>query len=244
VDAGGVPGAFDIGARVVTPALWGLGVRRLEWLALTHDDVDHIGGASTVARDFGPREIWEGVPVPRNAEAIALREQARRQGIAWRTVLAGHRIDVGSVRVEALHPPPPDWERQRVRNDDSLVLRLRFGDVEFLLTGDAGREFETSPAARPSSSPLRVLKVAHHGSRSSSSAQFIEAFRPQIAFVSAGRGNLFGHPAPDIVARYEQMGAVVFRTDRDGAISIETDGALAEITTMSGRAWVARVIRG
>src|SRR5262249_43025934 len=150
---------------------------------------------------------------------------------------AGHRLEIGAATLDALHPPPADWERRRVRNDDSLVLRLRFGDVETLLTGDAGREFEEGFAAREPPAPIRLLKVGHHGSRTSSSARFVAAFRPQMAFVSVGRGNLFGHPSPEVVARYEQIGAAVFRTDLDGAITIETDGARVDVETASGRSW-------
>ena len=241
VDAGGSNRAFDLGGRVVTPALWASGVRRLDWLVVTHPDLDHIGGALAVERDLAPREIWEGVPVPRHPDLIALRQDAKAHQMVWRQILAGHSLELGSVALDVLHPPAPAWERQRVRNDDSVVLRLRFGAVEILLTGDAGPEFERGfvPASPPF--PLRMLKIGHHGSRTSSARAFVEAVRPQVAFVSAGRGNLFGHPAPDVLEHYERMGTMVFRTDQDGAIVIETDGREAEIRTMSGRRWSVRV---
>lgn len=240
VDAGGVPGAFDVGERVVTPALWALGIRRLDWLAVTHGDLDHAGGMLAVARDLRPREIWEGVPVPPHAGLLTLRRQAQVDRVGWRQILAGHRLELGGVVVDVLHPPAPDWERRRVRNDDSLVLRIRFGEVEMLLTGDTGREFEEAFAASPGRGLLRLLKVAHHGSRSSSSLPFLRSFAPQMAFVSVGRGNPFGHPDPGVIARYQQLGTVVFRTDRDGAIVMETDGRVVDVTTISGRHWRAR----
>ena len=143
VDTGGSSGGFDIGGRVIAPAAWALGVRRLTWLALTHGDRDHAGGAPSVARDLTPAEVWEGVPVPRDPDRAAFRELARAEGVAWRTVTSGARIEAGAVRIDALHPPVPEWERQRVRNDDSIVLRVRFGQVELWLTGDAGAEFES-----------------------------------------------------------------------------------------------------
>ena len=243
VDCGGTPGPFDIGGRVVTPSLWALGIRRLDWLAITHGDLDHVGGARAVISDLAPREIWEGVPVPRSRELQALRAEARARGAGWRTLLAGAKLEVGDVIVEVLHPPPAEWERQKVRNDDSLVLRVRYGRVEFLLTGDAGLEFEQPHQAGASAAPLRILKVAHHGSRTSSSAAFLNRFRPHVALVSAGRGNLFGHPAPDVVTRFTEVGAEVFRTDRDAAVIVETNGKVVTLRTMTGRTLELRTNR-
>jgi competence protein ComEC len=243
VDCGGTPGPFDIGGRVVTPSLWALGIRRLDWLAITHGDLDHIGGARAVLSDLRPREIWEGVPVPRSRELQALRADARARGAAWRTLLAGAKLEIGDVVLEVLHPPPSEWERQKIRNDDSLVLRVLYDRVELLLTGDAGLEFERRHPAAARPTPLRILKVAHHGSRTSSSAPFLNTFRPQVALVSAGRGNLFGHPAADVMARLSDTGADVFRTDRDAAVIVETNGRSVALRTMMGRTLALRTNR-
>jgi competence protein ComEC len=237
VDAGGTARPADIGTRIVTPAIWALGARRLDWLAVTHADIDHIGGALAVVADLNPREIWEAVPVPASAERLALWNEARAHDIVWRQVVAGHHLDVGGVAIDALHPPAPDWERQRVRNDDSMVLGVRFGEVEILLAGDAGAEFESRAVTGRSPAPLRVLKVAHHGSRTSSSEPFLRAVRPHLALISAGRGNPFGHPSPDVLSRLGELDAMVFRTDLDGAIRIETDGRRVDVRTEAGRAW-------
>ena len=235
IDAGGSPGSFDVGGRVVTPAIWALGERRLMWLAVTHGDRDHAGGATAVAQDLDPREIWEGVPVSSVAELARLREWATAHGAAWRTVHAGARLDLGPVRIDAIHPPPPDWERPRVRNDDSLVIRIRYGNFDALLTGDAGAEFERSLPLDLQSSGIRVLKAGHHGSRSSTSAELVQSMRPQVALISVGGGNLFGHPAGDVITRLQAAGTEVFRTDRDGAITVETDGVRAWVLTALGR---------
>jgi len=233
VDAGGSAGAFDVGGRVVTPALWASGVRRLDWLAITHGDVDHVGGAIRVAEDLQPAEIWEGVPVPQHRLVDELR---RASGdIVWRRLFVGHEIEAGGAVIDVLHPPLPEWERRRVRNDDSMVLRLRFGLVEILLTGDAGPEFESAFIRDPAAPPIRVLKVAHHGSKTSSSDAFLDAYAPTAAVVSAGQGNLFGHPAPIVIGRLSQRDIDVFRTDRDGAIVIETDGRVARVASATGR---------
>ena len=242
VDAGGVAG-FDIGGRVVSPALWRLGVARLEWLAFTHPDFDHIGGTVSVARDMGPREIWEGVPVERNAARAALRDAELAAGVVWRRLQAGDSIDVGGARVDVWSPPRPDWERPKSRNEDSIVLSIRYRDVQVVLTGDAGEEFESRLAPEIDLAPIRILKVGHHGSRSSSTAGFVRAIAPQVALISVGAGNLFGHPAPDVVERYEAIGAQVFRTDLDGAVSVSTDGHEARIESVTGRTWRVGVMR-
>jgi competence protein ComEC len=248
MDAGGTPGPFDIGGRVVTPALWALGVRQLDWLAMSHGDRDHVGGVPSVLRDLAPREIWEGVPVPRDQERRRLRVLSTELHVPWRTILAGARLELGEVVVEAVHPPAPEWERQKVRNDDSMVLRVSYGIVEIWLTGDAGEEFERSAASEVDRAPrLRILKVGHHGSRTATAARFVDVLRPQIALISAGRDNLFGHPAREVVSRLEAAGAKVFRTDQDGAIVVETDGVAARVSTAGGRTWcaaIAGVLRG
>jgi competence protein ComEC len=240
VDAGGAAGALDIGDRVVTPALWAMGIRRLDRLAFTHADLDHIGGTLSVAGTFRPAEIWEGVPVPPNGARRRLRDEASEAHAAWRELQTGDRLETGGVEVDVLNPARPDWERQRVRNDDSIVLRLRYGRAELLLTGDVSSEIERAlPAADPRW-PLRVLKVAHHGSRTASSASFVGAYAPAVAVISAGRANRFGHPAPEVVARLAAAGAQVFRTDADGAITVETDGRALRVRAMSGRTWRMR----
>jgi competence protein ComEC len=235
VDAGGSIGRFDVGGRIVTPALWGLGVRRLDWLALTHGDLDHVGGARRVMEDMRPLEVWEGVPVLLHPATLDLRRLAHDRHMPWRRLQAGHQLELGGLMVDVLHPPVPDWQRPKVRNDDSVVLRLRMGRVEVLLTGDVGAEFESTYRPDGAEPPIRILKLAHHGSRTSSSEQFIDTYRPAAAVVSAGQDNLFGHPSPVVLARFDHRNIDVFRTDRHGAIVIETDGRSAYVSSASGR---------
>lgn len=246
VDAAGqARGGADIGGRVVVPAVWALGVRRLDYLAITHGHPDHIGGAGAVLRDLRPREVWEGIPVPSSEPLAMLRSGARATGAAWRDVHAGDVERIGGVRVRAAHPPAPDWERPRVRNDDSLVLELRYGGVSIVLPGDIEAGVEAAVAAVLDPAERRVVKVPHHGSRSSSSATFVEALNPVLAVVSAGRDHTFRHPHRDVVARYEAAGAVVLATGDEGAIAICTDGGGLAASTHDGRrlAW-APVPRG
>jgi competence protein ComEC len=236
VDAGGSPGSsFDLGRRVTVPALWALGQTRLGVLALTHGDPDHIGGAAAVIRALRPRDVWEGVPVPGHPELARVHQIALQRGATWRPVRAGETYADGVARISVLHPPPPDWQRPRVRNDDSIVLEVRIGDVAVILPGDISQATERTllPAIEPS--PLTILKAPHHGSAGSSSPEFIAATRPAVVIFSAGRRNPFGHPSPTAVARYHSAGARIFRTDEDGEVILDTDGRQVVLWTWSGR---------
>ena len=246
VDAGGLPvaplqdasdgPAFDVGERVVSRAMRAFGVRSLDTFVLTHGDPDHMGGARAVLRSFRPRAIWEGVPVPPHDPLRLLAEAADRIGAEWRTVRAGDRLRIADVEFHAIHPPAPEWERQRVRNDDSIVLAIRMGQVSVILPGDIGREGEARARTHLEAAPLTVLKAPHHGSATSSTVAFLEATRPTAVIVSAGRNNRFGHPAPVVVARYRAIGAQMFSTAEDGAVILDTDGESVWIRTWSGRA--------
>ena len=237
VDTGGLAFAssFDIGDRVVAPVIRTAGFARLDFLALTHGDPDHVGGAPSIVREFRPREVWEGIPVPRSEPLTALRTQAQAMGARWANVYNGDRTIADGVEIAARHPRVAEWERQKIRNDDSLVLDLRWRDVSVLLTGDIGREVERTLGATVPPARLRIVKVPHHGSLTSSTAEFVRALRPAVAVVSAGRGNHFGHPVPEVLERYREVGAEIFRTDKDGAVTVDTDGMSMEVQAFTGR---------
>ena len=236
VDAGGAGGGrFDIGRRVVQPAVWAAGVHRLTYVVATHGDADHIGGAASMVTDFRPREVWEGVPVPPEPLLGQLRIVAGRAGAAWRRVQRGDRVRLGDAEVVTWHPEPPAWERQRVRNDDSVVVEIRFGAVSVLLTGDVESSAEAEIASMLEPAGVRVMLAPHHGSATSSSRRLLEAASPDVAVISAGRGNRYGHPHAAVLERYREIGARVLRTDVDGAIALRTDGRTVDVQTFTGR---------
>jgi competence protein ComEC len=236
VDAGGLPGSvsFDIGERVVAPALWARGTGRLDRLLLTHGDPDHMGGAAAVVDDFAP-QVYDGVPVRSHAPLQSLRYRARARHRIWGRLTRGDVFAVGGAHVRVWHPPPPDWERQRVRNDDSIVIEVRFGDVSVVLPGDISAEVERALAAEIPPARHRVLKAAHHGSATSTSDAWLEALRPEVVVFSCGRENRYGHPAPAVLRRVLDRGADVFRTDQDGQVVVETDGKALEVRSFTGR---------
>lgn len=237
VDAGGLGNrsTFDVGDRVVGPVLRQLGIRRLDGLVVTHGDADHAGGAFTVLNEFRPWDLWEGTPVPPFEPLQRLRTAALERRTRWTTVQRGDEVSIDGVQLFVRHPAPPDWERQDVRNDDSIVIELRWQDVSFVFTGDIGREVEREIAPLFARAPLRVLKVPHHGSTTSSSEPFVRALAPDVAVVSVGRGNPFGHPAPAVMQRYRDAGSAIYRTDRDGAVAVVSDGTSIDLYSFTGR---------
>jgi competence protein ComEC len=246
VDTGGAPfgaGSFDIGARVVAPALWARKVGRLDAVLLTHGDPDHAGGAGVLLDSFAPRRLWEGIVVPAHEPSRRLRAQAESDRIAAEVLRAGQSFRWGSALVRVLHPAEPDWERPRVRNDDSVVLEVTCGSVALLLTGDISSEVEREIAPQLTPAATRVLKVGHHGSRTSTSSALLERWQPQIALISAGRGNTFGHPTPEVIGRLEAIGAEIYRTDRDGQITLESDCKHVSVATFTGKTLEPRSTR-
>ena len=120
-----------------------------------------------------------------------------------------------------------------MRNDDSIVLEIVYGDVAVLLLGDVGAEVERSILPQLTPARHRILKVGHHGSRTSTSQELLEHWRPQIALISCGRGNTFGHPAPEVLRRLDAIGARIYRTDLDGQITIDSDGITSASRTLT-----------
>ncbi|HVQ30213.1 MAG TPA: DNA internalization-related competence protein ComEC/Rec2 [Vicinamibacteria bacterium] len=220
VDAGPAREGFDLGERIVAPFLWSEGVRRLDRLVLTHAHPDHAGGVPFLLRAFGPAEVWEGVAPVRDQGYETFADALRENGATRLAVARGRRVVWDGVTLEVLGPAPPPKRPLRTRNDDSLVLSVTFGEVTFLLTGDvegAGERALTLP-------PSVVLKVPHHGSRTSTTEGLLQQARPRWAVVSAGFRNHFGHPHPDVLRRLGALGVRVFRTDRDGTVRLRTDG--------------------
>ena len=237
VDTGAVSlnGEFDIGDRVLGPALRARGITRLDYLAITHGDPDHIGGAASIVRDFRPSDIWYGTYVNNHEPSMALQAAALKTRATWRWLLAGDRLEIGGVELRIHHPGPADWQRQRVRNDDSLVIELRFEQVSVLLTGDIGRDVEEALATTLDLLPIVVLKSPHHGSGTSSSDEFLRKLRPRVVLISCGRANPYGHPVPHVLGRYAGTDSRVYRTDLDGQVELTTNGFSLQVATFTGR---------
>ncbi len=240
VDAGGPVGGvneaaqatanFDVGEEVVSSYLWSRRVRRLDVVALSHAHSDHMGGMPAVLRNFRPRELWVGVDA-HSAAYEALLAEAAEMGITVRHFKAGDAFGWGAERVEVLAPDAGYANGGAPKNDDSLVLRVEFGKGSVLLEGDAEGPSERAMVAGGRITPVTLLKVGHHGSRSSTTPEFFRAAAPRETVVSVGKGNTFGHPRGEVIGRIAGAGARMFRTDEFGLTTflIGRDGGIREV---------------
>jgi competence protein ComEC len=236
VDGGGMVGSpVDLGARVIQPVLRARRRRRLDAMVLSHPHPDHFSGLATTLPRIEVGELWDsgqGEDLGAGPLYASLLAAARARHLPIRRPrdLCGAPRRAGGVTIEVLAPCPgvvPDASA----NDSSLVLRLTYGARSALLVGDAEHEEERALLLGPPAS-LRadLLKVGHHGSRTSSSPAFLAAVRPALAAISAGVRNRFGHPHPHTLAALAAQAIPVARTDRGGEIVWETDGERVRIT--------------
>jgi competence protein ComEC len=231
IDGGGVPdSSFDTGEHVVSPFLWRRGIKKLDYVVLTHAHPDHLNGLLAVARNFKVAEFWEAFS-PDKSPAYEELKKSLSESALQRRVFRGFRLQEGPVTIEVLHPEPSAPLEREVSNDDSLVLRLVADDQSFLLASDIGMEAEKNIMDARLEVRSRVLKSPHHGSRTSSSEALLAAVEPEVVIISAGRGNIYGVPHPEILERYRAAGARVLRTGRDGAIEVSAAGRALVIRT-------------
>lgn len=216
IDAGGFSPTFDTGERIVGPFLWRRKIARLDHLVLSHPDFDHYGGTFFLADHFAPAEFWWTGGGPGDS---GLGRRLAAHGTAPLELRRGLRRTIGGVEVAVLGPGASPTAGE---NDRSLVLRLRYGPTTVLLPGDIERASEAELVAELRGElPAAILKVPHHGSRTSSSAAFLDAVAPRLAIVSAGFDNRFGMPHREVVEAYDRRGVEVLRTDLDGAIRVD-----------------------
>ena len=240
VDGGGIVSfdkrrkpQLDTGEDVVSPYLWRRRFERVDIIASTHAHDDHIGGLPALIENFRPREVWTGALPTRPSES-------------WLRVLAAARLvgarvielrddaairEIGGAHIAVLSPPADYEPSESARNNDSLVLSVRFGERAFLLTGDLEKQMEARLVESGRLGGFDVLKVGHHGSRTSSTPEFLEAARPRLALISVGVENTFRHPHPTVVRTLEEHGITVFRTDVHGMVQVITDGKRLEVHT-------------
>jgi competence protein ComEC len=221
----------SIGEGVVSEFLWARGLDRVDYLLATHADADHIDGLNDVARNFKVRGAIVARTPADDPEYLRFAATMKEVGIPVEKIGAGDVLRVGKVSAQVLWPPPIGDENATSRNNDSIVLLLRFRDTGFLLTGDIEKEGEAAVVKEGIALASDVVKVAHHGSRTSSTAAFVSTTHTSLAIISVGRHSVFGHPSKEVVERWRASGAEVMTTGQRGTISAITDGRELSVTT-------------
>jgi len=227
VDAGGFPdygsesdSTFDVGEAVISPYLWSRSIQELRALTLTHADSDHISGAPAVLRNFRVAELWLAAGLEDEAlqETLAVAAERGTRVVRKR---AGETQEIAGVRLAVLNDGSSEGAK---RNNRSLVLLASYGETDMLLTGDVERRAERALLSRLPSSRGGVLKVAHHGSRTSTDPAVVERFRPALAVVSAGADNGFHHPHPETLETLRHAGVQLLSTAELGCLTVWSDG--------------------
>jgi len=238
VDAGRRWDGGDSGRRVVVPFVRRRG-GEVALFVLSHAHEDHAGGAESIVRALKPAHWWESAFITTGPSYQQALEAAQAMGTQWSRVHPGQQWDLDGVRVEVLAPDSLWTTRQRDANETSVVLRVQYGSRAMLLMGDAEKEEEEWLLEHIAPDRLRadVLKLGHHGSRTSSTSPLVEAVRPRLGLVSSGAGNRYGHPSPEILDRFAQQQIPLLRTDHDGNIEVRTDGERLEVRA-GGARWV------
>jgi competence protein ComEC len=222
IDGGGLGGTFDVGERVIAPYLWRRKIRRIDRLILSHAEHDHYGGLAFLARAFAPRELWWNGIAGTGDRLRAFWRDLARHGVQVRSVQRGVRGRVDGVDLDVLAPETGDGGSL---NDQSMVLRLRYGPVALLFTGDIEAHGERRLLERsPTELRADVLKVPHHGSRTSSSPGLLTHVDPRLAVVSAGLAKRFRMPHAEVLARYAAHDIALWRTDVHGAVIVTVTG--------------------
>jgi competence protein ComEC len=213
---------LDTGEMVIAPFLLRSKITRIDYLVLTHPQIDHMGGLRFIASHFKPREFWHNGEKAETHAYKELMETLRSAKVpAFSPGKWEEQRKIGEVMVRLLHPKGDDEELGLNPNDKSLVLKLDYQGKSFLLAGDLENAGEDKVVLREGSSlKSEVLLVPHHGSRTSCSSAFLEHVRPRLCVISAGAGNAFGFPSLEVLKRLEGTGCAVFRTDRDGAVEM------------------------
>ncbi len=251
IDAGGTPGigagarSFDeeetdepferdrrsIGESVVSEYLWWRGLDHIDYILPTHADADHINGFNDVARNFKVRAALVARAPAANSEYARFASTMREYGVPVQLIGRGDVLRFGNATAETLWPQPMMNMNASSGNNDSVVLRVRFGERVFLLTGDMEKEAEAALVAAHDDLHSDTIKVAHHGSKTSSTQEFVTAVHPSLAVVSVGLTSPFGHPNPNVMERWRESGAQVLTTGKSGTITVSTNGHDMNIET-------------
>jgi len=233
IDGGSSYGGFDAGERIVAPYLWSQKIMHVDYIALSHPDLDHFGGLDFIAMNFAPRAFWTTGVRSLDVSYAHLMEDLERARIP--TVQVGEAAPVVSIGGVALSSLNGSADLARTQNNSSMVLRFSFGRSSLLFTGDVESAGERAMLESRRDLHATILKVPHHGSATSSTPAFIAAVHPEAAVISDGYLNNFHFPADAVVERYVEAGAILMRTDLDGAVMVDATPDRMTVRTFRAR---------
>jgi competence protein ComEC len=240
IDGGGSYGGFDAGERIVAPYLWSQKIMHVDYIALSHPDLDHFGGLDFIAMNFAPRAFWTTGVLSLDESFARLNEDLERSGIP--VVQVGSTAPISSIASVAIASLNGDAALARSHNNSSMVLRFSFGRSSLLFTGDIESAGERAMLANRGDLRATILKVPHHGSATSSTAAFISAVHPDVAIISDGYLNNFHFPSDAVVDRYAAEGSTLIRTDLDGAVIVDATPATLNVRTFRARGNVLHLV--
>lgn len=214
----------------VTDHLRRAGVEAIDVFVLTHPHADHIGQCPRVMGNFAVGEVWMSGDIHTTLTFERCLDAILESNAGYHEPRAGEAYDIGSARVEVLHPRRVTGDL----NNGSVVLRIAYGNVAFLMTGDAEWSAEREMLDRAFPLAAQVLKLGHHGSRTSSNRAFVAAVNPDLAVYSAGIGNTYGHPHEETLRTMWEAGTTVYGTDQNGTIVVRTDGLALHVEVERG----------
>jgi competence protein ComEC len=221
----------SVGEKVVSEFLWSRGLDRVDYIVPTHADADHIDGLNDVARNFSVRAAIVARTPARDPEYRRFVETMSSETVPVVQIGAGDSLRFGDVTADVLWPPPRADAEAPWRNNDGVVLRIRFGERVFLFAADIEKQAEAELLQQSLNLQSDIVKVAHHGSRTSSTDPFVNSTRPSRAIISVGRTSIFGHPHPEVVTRWRTSGAEVMTTGENGTITAVTNGHDLKVST-------------
>lgn len=224
IDGGGFySDDFDVGERIIAPFLWKNKIEKIDYMVLSHPQADHMKGLKFIAERFHVKEFrWNGEKSSDTAFLELMGSIGKNNIRRLITNASTSALDINGVNVTFLNP---EQEGRLDTNNNSLVVKMDYKGASFLFTGDIEAIGEANMLKRNEHVGAVVLKVPHHGSKTSSTVEFLKAVNPKLAVVSVGYSNPFGFPRPEILKRYEELKIPVLRTDINGAVTVETDGA-------------------